>query len=91
MRSLKGALSSLALALYLTVASPLATAADVTVFDPKARWKVDASQFVSKGRNSPYDGMTLVGRATCTIVAGSVVYRSGNPVRGREKSVRTRG
>lgn len=32
MRSLKGALSSLALALYLTVASPLATAADVTVF-----------------------------------------------------------
>jgi dihydroorotase len=66
-------------------------AADVTVFDPKARWKVDASQFVSKGRNSPYDGMTLVGRAACTIVAGSVVYRSGNPVRGREKAVRTRG
>jgi molybdate transport system substrate-binding protein len=32
MRSLKGALSSLALALYLTVASPLVTAADVTVF-----------------------------------------------------------
>ena len=51
--------------------------ADVTVFDPKARWKVDASEFASKGRNSPYNGMTLVGRAACTIVAGSVVYRSG--------------
>jgi dihydroorotase len=61
------------------------------VFDPKARWKVDASRFVSKGRNTPYDGMTLVGRAACTIVAGSVVYRSGIPVRGREKVNRTRG
>jgi dihydroorotase len=65
--------------------------ADVTVFDPKARWKVDASQFVSKGRNSPYDGMPLVGRATCTIVAGSVVFRSGISARGREKMNRTRG
>ncbi|HST06552.1 MAG TPA: dihydroorotase [Gemmatimonadaceae bacterium] len=57
------------------------TAADVTVFDPKARWKVDPSEFLSKGRNSPYAGMTLVGRAACTIVAGSVVYRSGHPAR----------
>jgi dihydroorotase len=54
---------------------------DVTVFDAKARWTVDASQFASKGRNSPYNGMTLVGRAACTIVAGSVVYRSGIPAR----------
>src|SRR5438876_5136569 len=59
-------------------------AADVTVFDPKARWKVDPSRFLSKGRNSPYNGMILVGRTACTIVAGSVVYRSGIPVRSRE-------
>ena len=59
--------------------------ADVTVFDPKARWKVDPSLFLSKGRNTPFAGMTLVGRADCTIVAGSVVFRSGNPARGREK------
>jgi dihydroorotase len=65
--------------------------ADVTVFDPKAQWKVDASRFLSKGRNSPYDGMTLTGRAACTIVGGSVVYRSGIPVRGREKVNRARG
>jgi dihydroorotase len=65
--------------------------ADVTVFDPNARWKVDASEFLSKGRNSPYDGMSLVGRAACTIVAGSVVYRSGLPVRGREQTNRARG
>jgi len=66
-------------------------AADITVFDPKAKWKVDASQFLSKGRNSPYDGMSLVGRAACTIVAGSVVYRSGVPARGREQTNRARG
>ena len=59
-------------------------AADVTVFDPKARWKVDPARFLSKGRNTPFNGMTLVGRAACTIVAGSIVYRSGLPVRGPE-------
>src|SRR5437762_5608867 len=58
---------------------------DVTVFDPKARWTVDVSKFASKGRNSPYNGMALVGRAACTIVAGSVVYRSGIPARGGER------
>jgi dihydroorotase len=53
------------------------SAADLTIFDPGEQWKVDASKFLSKGRNSPYNGMTLTGRAACTIVAGSVVYRSG--------------
>jgi dihydroorotase len=67
------------------------SAADVTVFNPSARWKVDPSQFLSKGRNSPYTGMTLIGQATCTIVAGSVVYRSGNSARGRESTKRVRG
>lgn len=67
------------------------SAADVTVFDPSARWKVDPARFLSKGRNSPYAGMTLVGRAACTIVAGSVVFRSGIPVRGRENVNRVRG
>jgi dihydroorotase len=67
------------------------SAADVTVFDPSARWKVDPSRFLSKGRNSPYAGMTLVGQAACTIVAGSVVFRSGIPVRGRENINRVRG
>src|SRR4051812_25174894 len=57
--------------------------ADITIFDPTARWTVDPSKFLSKGRNTPYAGMPLVGRAACTIVAGSVVYRSGFPARGR--------
>jgi len=59
------------------------SAADVTVFNPSARWRVDPSQFLSKARNSPYAGMTLVGQAACTIVAGAGVYRSGDFARGR--------
>jgi dihydroorotase len=50
--------------------------ADVTIFDPAAEWTVDPDQFLSKGRNSPYRGKRLTGRATCTIVGGRVVYQN---------------
>lgn len=50
-------------------------AADVTVFDPDEEWGVDASRFRTKGRNTPYDGMSLTGRVHCTIVHGRIVHR----------------
>ena len=50
--------------------------ADVTVFDPDRRWVVDASRFKSKGRNTPYGGHALIGRAQVTVVGGRVVYRA---------------
>ena len=50
--------------------------ADVTVFDPAREWDVEPSQFLTKGRNTPYSGMRLKGRAVCTIVGGVVVHRS---------------
>lgn len=49
-------------------------AADITVFDPGASWQVEPADFLSKGRNTPYAGMTLTGRAVATIVGGRVVY-----------------
>lgn len=49
--------------------------ADVTVFDPDVKWVVDPNRFLSKGRNTPWKGKTLTGRATCTIVGGRIVYR----------------
>jgi dihydroorotase len=49
--------------------------ADVTVFDPGREWDVEPSQFLTKGRNTPYSGMRLKGRAVCTIVGGAVVHR----------------
>lgn len=51
--------------------------ADVTIFDPGSKWTVEPSQFLTKGRNTPYAGMTLTGRAVCTIVGGRVVHRLG--------------
>ena len=57
----------------LTPGSP----ADVTVFDPSARWSVDPSRFVSLGRSSPFAGWELRGAAVATIVAGRVVWKRG--------------
>ena len=48
--------------------------ADITIFDPKRPWVVDPAKFQSKGRNSPYTGQQLTGRATCTIVSGRIVH-----------------
>ena len=52
------------------------TVADVTVFDPRVKWRVEPSEFLSKGRNTPYAGLTLTGRAIATIVGGRMVYGS---------------
>jgi dihydroorotase len=49
--------------------------ADVTVFDPVAKWTVDPARFASKGRNTPYAGQTLQGITSATIVGGRVAYR----------------
>jgi len=49
--------------------------ADITVFDPTMQWVVDPREMLTKGRNTPYAGMRLTGRATCTIVGGRIVYK----------------
>jgi len=53
------------------------TPADITIIDPNLEWIVDASSFESKGRNCPFDGWKLKGKAVTTIVAGSVVMKDG--------------
>lgn len=49
--------------------------ADVTIIDPDLMWTVDKTQFASKGRNTPFHGWELTGRAVCTILAGKVVWQ----------------
>lgn len=49
--------------------------ADLTVIDPSLRWVVDRRRFLSKSKNSPFDGWELTGRAVATIVAGHIVHR----------------
>jgi dihydroorotase len=46
--------------------------ADVTIIDPKVRWRVDPAQFRSKSSNTPFAGWELTGRAETTIVAGQI-------------------
>ncbi len=48
--------------------------ADVTVFDPARIWTVDPKAFKSKGRNTPYGGQALKGRAVYTVVGGRLVH-----------------
>jgi len=62
--------------------------ADITVFDPTMKWTVDPMEMLSKGRNTPYAGMTLSGRAVCTIVGGRIVYQIGTPANARVPAVR---
>jgi len=44
--------------------------ADITVIDPDLEWTVDASQFKSRSKNTPFNGWKLKGRAVQTIVGG---------------------
>lgn len=50
-------------------------AADLIVFDPDAEWVVDTSLFLTKGKNTPFQGWTLKGKNLLTIVDGRIVYR----------------
>ncbi|MGI6704016.1 MAG: dihydroorotase [Clostridia bacterium] len=47
--------------------------ADITIIDPEAEITVDTEKFLSKGKNSPFDGMRLWGRVVHTIVEGRMV------------------
>jgi dihydroorotase len=49
--------------------------ADVVLFDPQARWKVDASALASQGKHTPFLGYELAGQVRATIVAGRVAYQ----------------
>ncbi len=44
--------------------------ADIVIVDPEAGWKVEVEQFVSLGKNSPFEGWELRGRPVVTICKG---------------------
>lgn len=48
--------------------------ADITVIHPEIAWSVDAAAFHSLGKNSPFSGRKLKGRAVLTIVGGDIKY-----------------
>ncbi|NLZ54199.1 MAG: amidohydrolase family protein, partial [Thermoanaerobacteraceae bacterium] len=48
--------------------------ADITVIDINREWVVNKDKFLSKGRNTPFNGLKLKGKAAMTIVDGNVTY-----------------
>jgi dihydroorotase len=48
--------------------------ADFVLIDLERRYTVDPTRFVSKGRNTPFAGWELSGRAVHTFVAGRLVF-----------------
>jgi len=48
--------------------------ADVCVFDPAAAWTVGRTTLLSQGKNTPFAGFELEGRARWTLVGGNIVH-----------------
>ncbi|MCK4352548.1 dihydroorotase [candidate division WOR-3 bacterium] len=50
--------------------------ADITIIDLKKEWVVDINEFESMGRNCPFNGWKLKGKAITTIVNGKIVMQN---------------
>ncbi|WP_346706751.1 dihydroorotase [Merdimonas faecis] len=50
--------------------------ADLVVFDPKRVYRIDKNTFLSKGKNTPFDGREVTGDVKYTLVDGEVVYEN---------------
>lgn len=47
--------------------------ADITIIDPECEWTIRTTEFVGKGRNCPFEGWAVKGRALATIIEGTLV------------------
>jgi dihydroorotase len=50
------------------------SAADICIFDPTARWKVEPKALASQGKHTPFLGYELRGQVKATIVAGHITF-----------------
>jgi dihydroorotase len=55
--------------------------ANLTAFDPAARWTVDRARLASRARNTPYHGRELTGRVVHTLLRGAFTVRDGQAQR----------
>ena len=49
--------------------------ADVVIIDPDAEYEINAEEFLSRGRNTPFHGRKVKGRVLVTICGGTIVYQ----------------
>ena len=50
--------------------------ADLIIVDPDAHWICSAKNFISKGKNTAFEGWDFNGRVTHTLVNGEIVYQA---------------
>jgi dihydroorotase len=48
--------------------------ADITVINPHLEWTINASNFLSRARNCPFDGWKVQGKAVLTILGGKITH-----------------
>ncbi|MCI8956186.1 MAG: dihydroorotase [Eubacterium sp.] len=53
-------------------------AADITIINPDKEYAIDVDTFVSKGKNTPFNGYKVFGEVEYTILGGMIVYENGN-------------
>lgn len=49
--------------------------ADITIIDLDKEMEIDSTQFLSKGKNTPFNGYRVAGWPVMTLVGGKVVYK----------------
>lgn len=54
------------------------SAADITIVNPNEEYTIHASDFASKGKNTPFEGFKVRGRVMTTIVGGKIVYSAAS-------------
>ncbi|MCD7826006.1 MAG: dihydroorotase [Clostridiaceae bacterium] len=52
------------------------SAADVVIAELDVPYRIDRRKFVSKGKNTPFDGKEVYGKVETTIVDGKIVYQA---------------
>ncbi|MCY9269053.1 dihydroorotase [Bacillus licheniformis] len=55
--------------------------ADITLIDLEREEKIDKSTFLSKGKNTPFDGISCFGWPAMTMAKGKLVYQEGRLVK----------
>ena len=50
--------------------------ADLVLIDPSRKWVIESADFVSKGRNTAFDGEEVVGKVVHTLVGGETVSQA---------------
>jgi len=48
--------------------------ADLSLFDPRTMWQLDANELLSEGKNTPFSGWGFEGKTVQTFVKGKSVY-----------------